>query len=807
MSFDQCYAALEQLLSDIEAHAIDVGTRNEAQTRFDIIDRLLKECLGWKIDKIKVEQNNPSGYTDYELINNGTIAILEAKREGIGFKLPADLPAGIRAIAPLVSSNQNTKLKSAMLQAMNYANQQGAATCIVSNGNQWLAFIGNRTDGVPPLQGKALVFPSLESIMQEFVLFHNCLSQDGLINRRIHSELSLTVETPPAPLAASLSNYPGLKKRNVVQTNLQFLGQTLLEDMPREEQYSDLFISQCYATSGALSSYAQLSRDILASRNVAMLQELGEIEAPVSLKKGLNPELSREAMAAAASHRPIVLLGGVGVGKSTFIHHLMAVDAKNVFNDAITIRVDYGSGANFSKPSEFALSIIDTTLREDYNIDVDEAKFVHDLYRKELQRFDNGVSGELKLSAPKEYAIKRVDYVDSLRANRSEHLRRSIARIASSRRRQVVIFLDNIDQRSHQDQNEVFLTANEMAGSWDATIFVTLRPETYYKSRRYGAVSGYHPRVFSIEPPRCDKMLQKRVQFALSILRSGRDVRTSTGLGIESENLEAFLNVLDHNFSRNRPLMTLLDNLAGGNMRKALEFVTQFIGSGHVDTSKIIGIETRDPGGYFIPLHEFLRSLLHGDGVYYNPDTSPIANLYSIDRPSRPDHFLAPIALSHVRSRGELKDTSGYMEVSELYRHLQSLGFAVDAVDFSLRRLSHHRLIEAPLDDFDPSRSDRLRITTVGMYTLNTLPGLFTYNDAVIVDTPILDYELRNSLLDSRSMFERVARVSAFRAYLDECWSSSDFGMDGWQWPTVSDSLDSDLRKVASKAGVDYPLS
>lgn len=804
MTFEEGYEALQQLLRDEDVRAENSDSRNEAQTRFDLIDRVIKECLGWQLDKIRFEEHNNSGYTDYELLDSGTIAILEAKREEASFTLPLDQPAGLCSISPLVSSAKNAKLKNAMHQVMGYASTLGTATCLVSNGNQWVAFIGSRTDNVPPLEGKCLVFPSIQAISDDFVTFYNCFSQDGLINKRLFAELSLEVPVPPAPLSAHLSRYPGLKRRNTVQTNLQFLGQTLLEDVPREKEYSEVFLSKCYATSGALSAYAQLSKEILSSRHATGLQDIGAIETPASTKRGVNPELSAEALSAAASHRPIVLLGGVGVGKSTFIHHLVEVDAKNIFDDAIAVRVDYGSGATFTGPSEFAIREIDSTLREKYNIDVDDSKFVNDVYRKELERFDKGVVGQLKETAPREYSIKRIEYLEAFIGDRAEHLRRSVARITSSRRRQVVIFLDNIDQRGHEDQNQVFVTANEIAKSWNATVFVTLRPETYYESRRYGAVSGYHPRVFSIAPPRSDVMLRKRVQFALDILNSGTDARTSSGVGIESENLELFLKVLDRNLSHNTALTALLDNLAGGNMRRALEFVTQFIGSGHIDTAKIIEVERRTPGEYFIPLHEFLRSLLHGDGEYYDAQTSPIANLYSLDRPTSACHFLAPIALHHIRARGESKDSSGYIELADLYRYLQSQGYAIDAVDFTLRQLSRHKLIEAPLEDFDPAKSDRLRITTIGGYTLTSLPRLFTYNDAVIVDTPVLDAEVRSSLFDPRSLTERLSRVAAFRRYLDQCWAGSELNSDGWEWPTVSAALESDLSFVARKARVEY---
>jgi Na+-transporting NADH:ubiquinone oxidoreductase subunit NqrD len=81
------------------------------------------------------------------------------------------------------------------------------------------------------------------------------------------------------------------------------------------------------------------------------------------------------------------------------------------------------------------------------------------------------------------------------------------------------------------------------------------------------------------------------------------------GVTFQSESLRDFLEVLRDNFQRNEPLLALIDNLAGGNMRMALTFVSNFIGSGHVNTRKIL--ETYKASGYYnIPVHEFMRALL-----------------------------------------------------------------------------------------------------------------------------------------------------------------------------------------------------
>jgi hypothetical protein len=83
-----------------------------------------------------------------------------------------------------------------------------------------------------------------------------------------------------------------------------------------------------------------------------------------------------------------------------------------------------------------------------------------------------------------------------------------------------------------------------------------------------------------------------------------------------------------------------VENLAGGNVRSALGYVNTFVGSGHVDTAKILEIEEVS-GAYYVPLHEFVGHHLRGLPLL-QPSSSPIANVYEISRPDAREHFRCP---------------------------------------------------------------------------------------------------------------------------------------------------------------------
>jgi hypothetical protein len=64
------------------------SARNEASTRYHIIDLLVTDVLCWDKSAVNVERHEDSGYSDYELGSPPSL-LLEAKKEGAHFSLPA----------------------------------------------------------------------------------------------------------------------------------------------------------------------------------------------------------------------------------------------------------------------------------------------------------------------------------------------------------------------------------------------------------------------------------------------------------------------------------------------------------------------------------------------------------------------------------------------------------------------------------------------------------------------------------------------------------------------------------------------
>ena len=86
--------------------------------------------------------------------------------------------------------------------------------------------------------------------------------------------------------------------------------------------------------------------------------------------------------------------------------------------------------------------------------------------------------------------------------------------------------MDNVDQRNEKIQEDAFFISQEISANWDATVFLTLRPQTYYKSKLEGALTGYHPKAFTIAPPRVDEVILRRLSFAQQLASGEKKIAT-----------------------------------------------------------------------------------------------------------------------------------------------------------------------------------------------------------------------------------------------------------------------------------------
>jgi GTPase SAR1 family protein len=792
--YEQCRANLEQLS---EWYLGNIENRNEATTRLHLIDTLFLDCLAWTRPDIVAEESQSGQYADYTFIAPRRILIVEAKREGEDFEVPVGIDRLEYSLRTLLRDNQS--LKSAIEQVANYCQRRGVPLGAVCNGHQVVVFIATRNDGISPLEGRCLVFPSIDFMLEHFIDLWQNLSkpgiEEGVLLKRLFA--GKITEVPPKP-SASFAEYPGIKKRNLFQTDLQIVSELILEDITRSRDLESSFLEECYCHSGAFSQHSLVSKTILAARYSALFdsESPGPTTVPATDKEGISEEMLADSM----SLRPVLIIGDVGVGKTTFIRYLLKVDAVDLFDKAIALYIDLGSQATITHDLRtFIIEEIFTQLRTEFKVDVEERNFVRGVYHFDLQRFSRGIYSDLRETDVDLYRKKEIEFLENKINLRENHLKKSLDHLSKGRKEQIVIFLDNVDQREYEAQQEAFLISQEMAEHWPATVFVTLRPATFHRSQRHGALSGYHPKAFTVSPPRIDKVLKKRLGFALKITNGNIPIKTlQDDLKINLIKLDVIIRVFLETIEQREELIEFIDNICSGNVRVALDLVKNFFGSGHIDTKKIVEAY-KTSGSYWIPIHEFLRAVIFGDYENYDPSRSIIANLFDVSYFDSKEHFLLPILLTTLDKAKKNTAYEGFMETTRVYERLQGFGFTPEQIDAAIIRAHRYNLIETRarrIPHAGSRMSSAFRITASGVYHVRRLCGYFSYMDAICVDTPIFDEFPGAAIHEAQSIDKRLDRAEVFLEYLDQQWALLDRQDIDFPWPSISERLRREISRI-----------
>ncbi|WP_133116384.1 hypothetical protein [Amycolatopsis antarctica] len=791
VNYERAKLAIGTLATEAERH-LDL---NEATTRLRLIDRLLFDTLDWAPEDITTEQYESGDYLDYVLGRPERLAVIEAKRTGRHFELPVGVEKE-RYVDVKTIYDYNHSNKAALEQVVRYCQTGGISLAVLCNGHQLIAFLGSRGDGTPPLSGRALVFASLVDMERDFSLFWDCLSREGVAAGTLRLQFARRGQLAPPPerLSARIGNYPGFRYRSELETDVRILADLFLQDLVQEDEVSDEFLEECYCTSGALSQYALVSKEILRSRYA----EVHKVAAVDNVAKGKKKEarLTGDLLSAALTRRPLVLLGDVGVGKTIFLKHFIRIEAADVLKKSIVFYVDLlRQSSLLDDVRQYLVDSMISSLEAQAEVDIFEGPFVRAVYNKEVNQFKKSLYGGLRETNPSEYARFELDMLSKLQADGLGHLRRSLEHLRGSRGTEFVLVLDNIDHHELEFQERLFVIGQSLSETWPLAVFMSLRPDTFYTSKKRGSLTAYQPRVFTVEPPRTDLVILKRLDFARTQLhRTGRLDSFPTGLTIDSDNLLVYLNVLVEAFKNNNQLKELVDNLSSGNVRQALDFVSRFVGSGYVSTARIL--EVHDRGGlYTLPIHEFIRSILYGEYSHYDPRSSAVCNILDITSSDGREHFTLPIILAACQARGE-SSQNGYVDERNVYEHLQGLGYAVGQIEAQIQRGVDWKLLDVSRDD--PGMRS-VRVTAAGGYMHQRMLTFFAYIDGMIVDTPIVDPAVRRDVGDVQSINDRLDRADIFRRYLDSQWKF-DEAATTFSWPDVSAKLARDMERTSTKA-------
>lgn len=784
---------LEKLRSIIAGFPPGSAHWNEAQNRFQFVDRLLAECLGWERPNVTVEETDEGGGRADYVLGSPAKAVLEAKREAKLFNaLPTGQPSRVRKLKPLMRASPD--FESAINQVLPYCARRGAPIGIVCNGPQ-LAVFQAITIGQEPLEGECYFFHGFQSYLDEFPLLWTLLSPEGITENRAYRDLARHRNPRIPPKASQAIPEPNrYRYRDALQEELRSLASILLEEIEDNPDLKSEFYKQCYVPIEANNRHLLLSKQIIGSRYKRVG---GDGIEPASLDSATRTGTLSDQYTMNASSRPIVVIGDVGVGKTSFFENLYLHIDKKDKADTFFINIDLGTKANLTADVKtFVLDAIPITLRDDYGIDINSLDFVNAIYHEELKAFDKSAEGQLRNIDDVEYQKARIRFISNKASRLDSHLHASLAHISRGRKQRIILVIDNADQRTFEIQQEAFLIAQELAKTRNLFVFVALRPSTFYLSKTTGALSAYQNKILTISPPPADEVIQKRISFALRVAEGKAAPAALEGIRLNLGSIVSFLRATLRSVRQNEQIRQFLSNITGGNTRAVMELITTFCGSPNVDARKIVEIET-DKQDYLVPLHEFTKHALLGEFAYYNPQSSLVAcNTYDVSAADPREHFLSSIVVSYLSSNLGQRDNDGFVSGEAVANEMLRHGFLDDQIRNALRRLASKRLIETPYAHFREIAVDEgvspldfyYRATSIGIYHVRFWIGSFSFLDATSTDTPIFDEASRSKISSLAASFEihdRFEKTMCFREYLENRWHLSNIDASYFDLPNV----------------------
>lgn len=791
--------AYEQFLKHRDLIEAAKGT-NEATTRLRAINTMLFDVLGWEPKAVDAETHvRAEGFADYVLRHGGTsIGVIEAKRDGETFvlgntKFRAE-PVGFALLA-----KESKVAREAMIQSAGYAAALGTRYVAITNGHQYvitLAFV----PGVQIEHRSVMVFEGLEAIDSRFRLFFECLSPEGVQANNLAAKLLESRRAPaPTKLSASIQGYPRPADRNILANEIGWVLSTVW-DKANENDADDDFLKRCYvvpeATKGTLAQAKEIIEHRAQVDRSAVVAEVHPQSDAIGLVAAPRPE------------KPIIVLGRVGHGKSTFLDYLRLVEARAQLTEYVQIEIDFlDRPTTASEVQGHVFRTFDQQLLERYSVDIREANFARAALDGELRRHRRTVRGSRYPAGSPEQRHVEDDFVETYQKDEQQYFTAVVRHLRRSHHKSIAVFFDNLDRCDDPIQEKAFLEASALARDWEALVFVCLRPGTFYRSAAIGGLDAIAPRTISIAPARPDIVLKKRFAFAREVA-AGDTTRTeglpSTHFGksisAELPTAAAFFGCCRDSFASNRDLTGVFAAVANGNLRLLLRYVRDFLTSQHLNTRKII--EKINAGGYLLAPHEAIRALLYGDYWHYDPNRSVFPNVFDIEHSDGTEHFVRPLALHFLERQPDTSLNHGFVPSKDVLEYLCQLGFGQDTAHSAIAWLLEAKCVEDRLgESVFASTNDDIRITPLGKFVVAELMGTFVYLDAVLVDTPITDRVLRTHLHDEFSIDARVVRARAFKSYLDECAGAIRDADATSFWKGISEALAADISRVIANVG------
>ena len=667
---------------------------NEADTRHRIIDVVLHDILAWPRNRVSVEEYIRPGFADYILknIKEDPIIFIEAKKQGLYFDLPVSYSNNsLSSYIQIEKFISDENIKLAMSQVRTYCLESGCEFACITNGRTWIFFKvfekGKRWE-----QLQAFVARDTNFFMSEYTKAYNALSYTSIIER--FSLIALLSSTPPKDREIYFAKERIVSYSHPISANI--LAKTL---RPIVNHYFGVisdddteFMERCYVSERDYSHTLDGVRTLIKDSLSPYFQNYGVQQLEDTGKGGhLGGRLSKN-IRKGRKGEVLVLFGGKGSGKSTFIkrllHHnppqwlrshsvIALVDPLNIPEDNAVIRKSIWDGLVQGLDYDKILSSSRETILKELFADNFEIATRQQLtgLSKAGEAYNlrlNELMSEWKMD--KRYCSKRlVDYW-------------------KARGKGVIVVIDNTDQYSGLNQDFCFASAQEIADELECVTLISMREERFFSSKIHGVLDAFQNAGFHISSPKPSEVFRKRLDYTIGILADADRSKIITGDTTELiEDCAKYLSIINREFLNARsPLNTFLTACAHGDTRLSLDLFRSFLLSGYTNVEEMLAA-----GAWNFQIHQVIKPVMIPTRYFYDETLSEIPNIYQPRYSRHSSHFTAMRIIRKLAKHLDAGAVAAYISVSELKSYFSETFNMLDDFVANMDMLLKRGFIEA----------------------------------------------------------------------------------------------------------------
>ena len=711
---------------------LKLADANEAETRFKLIDDIIRNILGWTIADIhpeeRISEDGKTRFIDYVVRTANTAIVLEAKRIGATF----DIAHNVERRAQLTPGFVKGELGEAIVQARDYGRSKSIPFAVVTNGYQWVIFPASRSDQVEFNKSSAIVFESLESALgNDLDYFLSLLSRDGVIDGFLEKEL----------LGRSEDQLQERRLRNIIQRDVQRPPNPIYPLIENEviDCFADTiagkgrdFLEICYVPTPDRTKFDNRIKMHLRRRT-----DLFSSHVTKPLREHQSGTVKRAIETSAVHGRPLALLvlGSVGSGKTTYLNYTREVVTADFF--AIRkdreyphwIYVDLRAVSSSERASDAIYDAIFAYIKQDDFFSTwDRAG--RSAYKEEIESLRRG---PLSLSAKSEddFNDRVSDVVMADYKNIKPYVDKLI-KYASSKK-PVFLVIDNVDQfESEKFQGEVFADSISFASRFNINLVLAMRETTFVRHRNHPSFDAFDFDPLSIEPPEISAVLSRRFLVMRKSLegKSGNFI-AENGAKFDVEDLSVFADLVQQSVLGTE-IGNRIEVLANKDVRLALRMTREFLERGYTEPGKAISFY-RANGSYVLPKHEAFRAILLGNQNIYSEAFSTIGNPFDARLSKSSSQMLRLFILAALVKFGS-DATAEYIEGSAIRDVCRRLGYGDTSVLRVLGDLCKLRFCQTASYE-NPTFASVFSATRLGGYIIRDLIAEFTFLEAMMMDT------------------------------------------------------------------------